>query len=186
MPVQEPYVPPLEIDGEVIEFTHLEPFQMMVPSKKARKNLQVHVRYTNHCFSRGLHDGENNISEDVFPDQHGNPRKFCPDRFALSLELRRYLVDLNDPRAQVKQTAEERNWVYIVRLESPKGPYYVFFEIKRTPKTSPDDLHMIVESAYQLTPGYGEPKIREGKMGFQLLCGKTYLRQPAFTVKGKS
>jgi hypothetical protein len=180
MAVQTPFFPPLELGGELFEFTHLEPFQMVVPSERARKDLQVHVRYTNHSFSRGLYDGESVDEEDVFPDQHGKPRKFCPDRFELSLDLPEYIADLNNPKAKVKQTAAERNWVYVVQLDSPKGPYYVFFEIKVAPKNTPDDLHMIVESGYQLTEGFDKPQTR-GRISFQLLCGKVYRREQIFT-----
>lgn len=84
------------------------------------------------------------------------------------------------PRTKVNQTVMRRNWAYVVRLEDAQVPYYVFFELERARKNTPDDLQLFVESAYRLTEGFKQPQLR-GRMGFQLLCGKVYLRERVFT-----
>lgn len=46
------YFAPLAIGGEHIDLTHLEPFTFEIDSKLAKKILEVHVTFSNHCFSR--------------------------------------------------------------------------------------------------------------------------------------
>ncbi len=181
-----PFFSPITINGETIEFDHLEPFQLLVPSEKVGRDLTVDVRFTNHCFSFGDEDTE--VEEGELYDHNGRRRIFCPTRYELSLSLPDILERLNHPAAKVWQTTARRNWTHIVQVDSPElpyeGPYYVFFEIRKAASAGRggDDLKMTVESAYHELEGYDTPKT-VGKMGFQLLCGKTYLGEPVATKR---
>ena len=81
------YFPTLEISGEEFDFTHLEPFIMHVNSDMAKKVLKVHVRFTNHCFTKGYESFYHPEGEPIIYDHSGNGRTFCPIRYRLSLAL---------------------------------------------------------------------------------------------------
>lgn len=59
------------------------------------------------------------------------------------------------------------------------GPYWAL-PIRLAAKEKPQDLNLVVESAYHQT---GQPPRLLGKMGFMLLCGKVYMRQPSSTKR---
>jgi hypothetical protein len=89
---------------------------------------------------------------------------------------------LNHPKAEVMQTAAERNWLHSVTVNDPAGRYQVFFELRRA-ASGPgqlQDLNMMVESAYlqDLPP---DRRAVRGRMGFILLCGKVYTGEPVAT-----
>jgi hypothetical protein len=182
MPVSEPYFPSLVVDGEEYEFPHLEPFQIVVPSERARRDLQVDIRFTNHCFSRKLAQGEDPDHPDVFFDHNRQPRVLCPDRYRLSHDLPEFLHRMNHPAVKVYQTKTRRNWTYVLEIEDPALPYYIFFALRRAPRSDVDDLKLTVESAYPDSEDFDSPHLL-GRMGFQLLCGKTYLGEPVATKR---
>lgn len=155
--------------GKRHDLDHLDPFVVVVDSRKARKALHVKVLFSLHCFSFG---GVSEENADLF-DHRGAPRAFCPVRYGLSFELPGAIRNLCDGDLKVRQSAARRNWVYATRIESSSGPYYAFFEIKKVrPKKHREDLRLIVESAY---PIEGKPPNTRGRMGFAMLCTKTYL-----------
>ncbi|WLH15539.1 hypothetical protein PSH58_21845 [Pseudomonas hefeiensis] len=57
---------------------------------------------------------------------------------------------------------------------------HMFFEIRRAAKDKPQDLNLVVESAYHQTD---KPPRLLGRMGFILLCGKIHMRQPTSTKR---
>lgn len=177
-----PYHPPLSIAGRTRWFTHLDPFDMDVDSRKAGRLLRVHVRFTTHCFSRAYDAGTHPEGEPILRDAGGRPRTFCPIRYRLSERLPALIRALNHPKAAVTQTAQERNWLHAVSIEAPEGPYYIFFELRRAPRDlqASQDLNMVIESAYPAAPGRAAPRLR-GSMGFVMLCGKTWLGEPVAT-----
>lgn len=60
------------------------------------------------------------------------------------------------------------------------GPDQVSFEIRRAAGDKPQDLNLVVESAYHQT---NKPPRLLGRMGFILLCGKIHMRQPTSTKR---
>lgn len=173
-----PYFHPLSFNNQTWDLSHLEPFSMEIESEMAKKTLTVHVTFSCHCFSRS-HKGTDDVKETIL-DAGGRPRVFCPIRYNLSLTLASIIQRLNDPKVKVKQTTARRNWVYSIVIEDPSGPYHVFFELKRAAKGKPQDLNLVVESAYQETEG--EPSVL-GSIGFVLLCGKVYTNKPVATKR---
>ncbi|WP_339500901.1 hypothetical protein [Pseudomonas silesiensis] len=174
------YFPVLIIGDQTYDFAHLEPFTFTIASQLAGRDLRVHVTFSSHCFSRGYDQATHPVGEPIIFDGAGRPRTFCAVRFRLSFELPTVIQGLNHPRAKVRETAARRNWAYSMTIQDPAGPYHVFFEIRRAAKEKPQDLNLVVESAYHQTE---QPPRLLGKMGFMLLCGKVYLQQASSTKR---
>jgi hypothetical protein len=103
-------------------------------------------------------------------------------RHGLSLLLPGLTLALNHPKAEVMQTAQERNWPHSVAVDHPTGGYQVFFELRRAaagPRPM-QYLNVVVESAYLEETERDRRNIR-GRMGFILLCGKVYRGEPVAT-----
>ncbi|MBC8679354.1 hypothetical protein [Staphylococcus pseudintermedius] len=178
------YFPDLVISEVNYDFSHLDPFIMMVKSDMAKKELKVHVRFTNHCFTRGYEAFSHPEGEPVIPDHSGNERTFCPIRYRLSLSLPSIINGLVNPQEKVFQTAARRNWAYSITIDDPAGPYHLFFEIRRASRDERhlQDLNVVVESAYHEEKGYGPPDLL-GRIGFVALCGRVYCRKPLATKR---
>lgn len=168
--------------AERYELSHLEPFTFVVDSKLAKRDLRVHVTFSTHCFSKAYDPALHTNGEPIIDSQTQRPRSFCPIRYELSRHLRPLIESLGHPKAKVWETAAERNWCYSITVDSPSGPYYVFFEIRRASRERRQwqDLNLIVESAYHGDKRNEGPKLK-GPIAFVLLCGKTYLHQPTST-----
>lgn len=172
------YFPALTISNQTYDFVHLEPFKFTIVSQLAKRDLRVHVTFSSHCFSKG-HDAETHPEgEPVIFDSAGRPRTFCAIRYRLSLGLPTAIQGLNHPQSKVRETAARRNWAFSMTIQDPTGSYHVFFEIRRAAKEKPQELNLVVESAYHQI---GQPPKLMGKIGFILLCGKVYMRQPSST-----
>ncbi len=142
--------------------------------------MRVHVTFSNHCFSTRYDQALHPAGERILLDHAQRQRSFCMTRYRLSLSLPPVIKGLNHPQAKVSETAAMRNWAYSIMIEDPSGPYHVFFELRRAAEGKPQDLNLVVESAYHQTE---KPPRLFGKMGFMLLCGKVYLRQPTSTKR---
>ncbi len=154
---------------------------MVVKSERAKKDLRIRVRFSNHCFSRDYIDGEDS-SEEIINQGERKLRVFCHTRYRLSFSLQDLVTSLNSSKIKVNQTKAKRNWVYSIKIDDPEGPYHLFFEISRTPKGKRQyqDLEMVIESAYHETK---EPPKIIGNMKFLLLCSKTYLNEKVSTKR---
>ena len=176
--VASPYFSPLIVGQETLDFSHLEPLSLQVASKLAKKDLRIHVTFTNHCFTKKYVLEEHPVGEPILKDTGGRPRSICRIRYRLSHDLPSVIRRLIHPKATVWQTVERRNWAYSITINDPSGPYHVFFEIRRAAPALPQDLNLVIESAYHETEG---PPNLLGSMNFTLLCGKVYMRQPTVT-----
>ncbi|MFI8382006.1 hypothetical protein [Pseudomonas sp. NPDC079086] len=178
----KPYFEPLAIQDRTYCLAHLNPFQLVLPSERARKDLRIHVRFTNHVFTAAHDVVTHNPAYPVIPDHGGRPRSFCEVRYTLSHTLPGVISGFSHPATKVHQTAAQRNWAHVTEIQTPKGPYYVFFELRRTAKDERhmQDLNLIVESAYPKAPDMDPPQL-SGRMGFGLLCSKVYAGEPVST-----
>jgi len=174
------YFPALTIGGQTYDFSHLEPFTFAIQSQLAKRELQVHVTFSSHCFTQGYDATMHPAGEPIILDGAKRQRTFCAIRYRLSLVLPAVIQGLNHPQAKVHETAAMRNWAYSMTIQDPSGPYHVFFEVRRAAEDRPQDLNLVVESAYHQTD---KPPKLFGKMGFMLLCGKVYMRQPTSTKR---
>lgn len=179
-----PHFPPLLINGQIVEFGHLQPFTMQFDSKSANKRLRVNVRYSNHCFSFKPTPGVQYDPELLLLDHSKRERVFCPVRYNLSLDLPSIVKSLNDPSCKVWETSSRRNYTYSVRVDNPKGPYHLFFELSKdsSGRGTLQDLNMFIESAYHEDPQKGPPAVI-GRIGFHVLCTNVYLRKKVSTKR---
>ena len=163
------YHSPIIHGGQSYDCSHLDPFVFSLYSQKVKKDLRIQVRFSDHCFTEAIYKGS-------------RERIFNLIRWNLSFQLNAYIHRLTHPKLSVYQTAERRNWVHSITIESPQGPYHIFFELTRTPahKRGFQDLELFVESAYPENPESGSPNVI-GSMAFVILCGKTYLGEKIAT-----
>lgn len=180
----QPYFPSLALQGQTYDFSHLNPFELQVNSAIAKRDLRVHVRFTNHCFTVGYDAPAHPPGEPILLDHGQRERTFCRVRYDLSKDLPGVISNLADPAMKVWETATRRNWAHVMQIESPRGPFYVFFELKRTPVENRhlQDLNLVVESAYPQDPAEPRPSLM-GRMGFLMLCGKIYTGQKTSTKR---
>lgn len=178
------YFEPITSLDDTYELSHLEPFKMEFESKGAGKTLTIHVTFSNHCFSKKLSDEPTSKHSHIGNTPKDKPRVFCPIRYKLSKEipLKELIKKLNYASVKVFQTKARRNWCYSIQIDDPKGPYHVFFEMRKNQKTlkKKQDLNMVVESAYHQTE---EPPKLLGRMGFQILCTNIYLKRKVATKR---
>lgn len=179
-----PFFAPLSINSQIYDFQHLEPFTMSFNSQMASRNLRVNVRFSNHCFTHSPLDNTVYAPETILVDHSNRDRIFCPTRYQLSHMLGGVVRGLNNPQCKVHQTAARRNFSYSLQISNPQGPYHLFFEISKVTgaASSMQDLYLFVESAYPEMPVGNSPDLL-GKIGFQLLCSKVFLRQPVATKR---
>jgi hypothetical protein len=179
-----PFFSPLSIGGQIFDFRHLDPFTMSFNSQMASKDLRVNVRFSNHCFTHSPLDHAVYPPEIILTDHSNRERIFCQTRYQLSHMLGAVVRGLNNPQCKVHQTASKRNFNYSLQIDNPKGPYHLFFEVSKTTgqASSMQDLNLFVESAYPEMP-IGEPPALLGRIGFQLLCSKVFLKQPISTKR---
>lgn len=182
MSAANPFFPDLELEDELYSFDHLEPFNMVFTSERISRELELNVRFSNHCFSHGIPVSGIYDQDYLIEGTEGNARIFCPTRYRLSFELPAIIQKMNDPQVKVYQTAERRNFAHVIQIDSPAGPYYVFFELRKNSGFGTDDLKMIVESAYHQDPERPAPRVL-GRIGFQTLCTKVFLREQVNTMK---
>jgi hypothetical protein len=178
------YFLPLSIGGELFDLSHLEPFTFKVCSKLAKKDLKVHVTYSNHCFTEKYDFAKHVTGEPIFNAQTDKKCIFCRVRYRLSRNLPELIQSLGDPKRKVRETAAARNWCYSITINSPTGPYHIFFEIRRASdiQKKTQDLNLVVESAYHEDSSYGPPKLN-GAISFVLLCGKVYRHERTSTKR---
>jgi hypothetical protein len=113
------------------------------------ESIKIRVIYSSHCWSKAF-DAE--TDQDTVRFMDGNrARAFCPDRFELSLDLRRLIERL--PRNRIYMTAAERNFGTYCATEMLEDgrSYTAFFTIRRGSGRFDGIRHkltMHIESAY--------------------------------------
>jgi hypothetical protein len=179
---EHPFFAPLQIRGETYDLAHLNEMRLTVNSQKAGRDLTLYVRFTTHCFSEMFNSAVHPEDEPRIRDEGNRWRAFCPVRFGLSKGLPNIIRGLNHPKVMVKKTASGRNWLHSTTVQSSKGPYHVFFEIRRPPVERRDrqDVELIVESAYPQDPARKLPLV-VGPMGFLVVVGNVFLGRPVKT-----
>lgn len=157
------------VDHSVIRAPHLDAHVLAFPfTVDDADEIKILIRYSCHCWSRGLEDGERPAGT-VFMDGK-RARVFDPDRYEASLHLPELLRGL--PTNRIYVTRSDRNYgVYNARLVNPDGhAYTAYFQLKNRKGRFDGIRHKLeltVESAYakaQPEPG--------GKTGFKAVIAK--------------
>lgn len=180
--MSKPYFTPVVIGEETFDLSHLEPFTFSFESQSAKKQLRIHVTFSNHCFTEGVAPDTIIDGESILKDDRGCGRILCRTRYRLSTQLPGIIQSLNHPQTKVRQTKQERNWVHSITIDDPAGPYHVFFEMQRVQPQYRQwrDLNMRIESAYHEERG---GPLLLGRVGFYALCSNVYLGKPVTTKK---
>jgi len=174
------YHQPIKIGETVYYFGHLNPFEHTFFSEKAKKQLLVEVKFSNHCFTQACdYPGKDDL---VIKDQGNRNRLFCAIRYQASTQLPQIVRDMLEDNLKVWQTTQLRNWVHTITIDTPEGPYYVFFEVRKAGKTESPDIKIYVESAYPQGPDKDPPSVH-GNMRIETLCTNTYLGKPVATKR---
>lgn len=166
------YFQPVWVGGNRVDFSHLDPFTMLVHSERLNKILRISVTFSTHCFSETFGVIPHPDGDTVIDSDTKRPRTFCPIRYGLSKSLPDLIRAL--PGKAITKTSFQRNWVHTLTIEDPAGPYHLFIEIQKAPrdKRTWQDLEVVVESAYHET--LGPPDVTGGPRAFMAVCADTY------------
>ncbi len=80
------------------------------------------------------------------------------------------------PKSKVHQTAQLRNYVYVVPMEIDDKPYEVYFMLQRAARSEKADLRLTIESAYIDDDGSSIRK-RPSSIRFMVLAHKVLSNQ---------
>lgn len=162
------YWPPFQHAGRTICLAHLEPFEFRCKVEDEPER-RVFVTFDEHTFTRKI------TSKDPHEHKCFTDRVFCPVRYGLSLGLRTLIEGFPDVR--VYKTWEKSGYVYFAAgVESPEGPYHIFFNVKRYDYSKKKKgVAMHVQSAYPREKGeYGDGQ-RPNSIDFSRLVENTYM-----------
>jgi hypothetical protein len=133
--------------GHVYCLRHFRPFVMevRVPAADARV-YRVRVTFvTSHGFTRQREDGD---TPDLWVDAFGDPRTFCPERYARSKNIREVFVWASNGRAffSDERRAKARRFL-IVKGEQGLDPLVIPFEAEKA-RSKKFDVVLNVMTAY--------------------------------------
>lgn len=172
------YFPAFVVGGHKVDFAHLEPVTLLVPTKSKPAGVSLDVVFSNHCFSETF-DAVQHVG-DVVDVWDGRVRRvFDQVRYDLSAALPGIVQGL--PTSKVFITPESN----FVRVTAPDGApgvdYRMFFRLGRNDRSARTDLWMRVESAYSPDEGQATPLADMTRIGFTMLVDKTFKREPIST-----
>lgn len=161
-------------DGTEHSIAHLAPGKTITCAcKEMERDLVIRVIYTNHCYTENFDPKKHNEEEILIKEAKDRHRVFCPIRHGLSHKLPEILADL--PNRKVHQTAQGRNYVFVVPLEVEGQMYEVYFMLQRASKDDEADLKLTVESAYP--NGGSNVRKRPNTIRFFVLAYKVMMNQ---------
>jgi hypothetical protein len=133
-------------DGSEHSIAHLAGMDLACPCKPIERELMIRVAFKNHCYTEDYDPEKHQRHEILITEAKNRHRVFCPIRYALSHRLPKILAGL--PNGKVHQTAQVRNYVFVVPLEVDGEFYEVYFMLQRAAPDDKADLRLTVESAY--------------------------------------
>jgi len=157
--------------SEHYSLTHLHPFiqaiDLPASAKHAARDVQLHVSFSLHTFTRAieLRDSDHQLYRD-----NGEIWTFCHDRYARSRELPQIIRTLGQRRCEFARSFG-RPLNYVTVETGIGARYAVFFDLRRYKKVGPNAVHLMVQSAYVLSPGNSSPG--RGRITFHALLGHT-------------
>jgi hypothetical protein len=161
-------------DGSEYSIAHLSEMALTCPCEPLERDLAIRVIFKNHCYTEDYDPGKHAPHEIVITEAKNRYRVFCPIRYALSHKLPEILADL--PSRKVHQTAQVRNYVFVVPLEVEGQSYEVYFMLQRAAADDKADLRLTVESAYP--NGGTNIRKRPRTIRFMVLAHKVLTNQP--------
>lgn len=169
--------PPLHLHhGTPYDLRHLSPCLVSMLIKEDGNypeiQLEMDVKYTNHCYSEGKPKIAGAPSD--LTDHHNQPRWFCPYRHETSLLLPQLITNLPDRKCLF---TGKTNWLVIELLgrNGIQTPFHVYFTLKKKKTAIKNSLSLFIESAYMKDTGDNSPKRRGSldRIRFAMLARKT-------------
>jgi hypothetical protein len=167
-------VKPVVHNGKVLSIDHLAPMTVKCPCTQIDRDLLVDVIFANHCYTEKFIEGLHQPEQIILTEAKDRHRIFCPTRYELSHCLPDLIKAL--PKSKVHQTSQQRNYVYVVKLEIEDKPYEIYFMLQRADKNSKADLRLTIESSYLDEDGLNVRK-RPNSIRFMVLAYKVLTNQ---------
>ncbi|WP_187971252.1 hypothetical protein [Aquibium microcysteis] len=125
-------------------------------SPTGKQTYRVWLRYSTHCYSRELGEGETLGESDHVVETHPRLRVYCPERYGQTGRLVIMIRGLFEKPTSKVSLTRERNWTTFTFYEHSEGGgqhrYCAFFRIRNSARQLEDpslhSLEMYVESAY--------------------------------------
>lgn len=164
--------PHTDAEGVNYPLAHLHPDRMSLELEAQKGNpartVQLEIAFSLHTFTRTKQatDGAGDLYRD-----NREVRVFCRERYQLSLDLdlRRIVRELQTRPCQFATSKSSGKNNYVTLDDSRGVQYGVFFDLKRRRELGPDEVLLMVQSAYALEPSKPDPG--KGKISFRALLG---------------
>ncbi|MFK5912932.1 MAG: hypothetical protein QM484_01040 [Woeseiaceae bacterium] len=171
----------LHINGVEYKFNHLMPLDLSINLEAHNKNSELTVSLTfffsNHCYTEGVKENEDISEQFLLLDHNQNQRKFCINRYQMSLQLPELLKQLHTKKCFF---TGRQNWLVIEVLNNSGENifYHVFFNIKKH-KRKKNGLFIEIQSAYIKEKGENTPTRRKNeRMSFAMIARKIITGKP--------
>lgn len=178
--------PQLIIDGQAVSLDHLKPIRHRVNLTlrgNVTKTVDVEFHFSNHCYSRGLSDGEEAPVGYVIPDgsvHKPRPRAFDWERYELSKRLVGLLGQLIEENGLVSKTHYD-NFYRVDQVETLRDgstktvSYFIFMHARKVSEPNrPKMIRVQVESAYPEQDGIPHPQ-GQGSRSFGAMLGEKWV-----------
>lgn len=187
-------LPPVFVDGQKVCLAHLAPVRRRVVlalTGNKTKEVDVDFRFTSHCYSRALKEGEIAPQGQAVPDgsrELPRPRVFDVERYELSKDLIGVLDRMIANDSIVSKSRHENFFrVDDVVVERDGALHYVAYFIfmhakKMEAPGRPKTLLVTVESAYAEVDNIPNP-IGQARRPFAQMLGEKW--EPVTAILGK-
>lgn len=162
--------PPHNLNGVRHDLSHLHPFRfnlkMSAAGNHPARDIDIRVAFSSHCFTQKCLDGTH---DSAFSAAHDR-RRFCLERYALSMQLPDIIRDLDRRKCYFNfKNSRQRNYITLDVLDGAGAPteYLVFFDVRHAGEDQA--VLVFVQSAF---PAGIAPKphgISRKKVGFRVL-----------------
>jgi hypothetical protein len=134
-----------KLHGSVYDLSHLHPFLLeVIPGNAEALRVKVVVSFGLHTFTRERH---NEDTPDLFMGENGDPRSFCPIRYACSLHLPNLIKRAGAIGGNV-YFSHQGNFLVVDNVPAVKGEYAAIFKIEPA-TTEGVEARMFVISAHE-------------------------------------
>lgn len=192
------YHPPVFVDGQTLSLSHLAPIRRRVAlalSGGKAKRVDVDFRFSCHCYSRGLKDGE--IAPDglAVPDgskEMPRPRILDLERYELSKGIVGMIDQLIANNGIVTKSRHENffrvdNVLVHRHGVSDTVSYFLFMHARKVEEPGrPKTILVTVESAYAAMEGIPNPVGQGSRLFGQMLGEKWEPLNKGIAGKGSS
>ena len=192
------YHPPVFIDGQEICLSHLVPIRRKITlalSGGKTKLVDVDFRFSCHCYSRGLQEGEMAPEGLAVPDgskEMPRPRIFDLERYALSKGIVDMIDQLIANNSIVTKSRHENFFRVDNVLVNRNGcsetvSYFIFMHAKKVENPGrPKTILVTVESAYAAMEGIPNPVGQGSRFFGQMLGEKWEPLNKGITAQGRN